>query len=477
MASTKRKTEDNYRDLAKKQNIAWLGPFPKNVHAVSEWRCSQGHIWQAPYNKIREGYGCPYCAGNAPKSKQEYELLAKIRGLTWLGPYPPNTHTATFWKCPCGFEWSAPYKTIRRSSLCPKCNNRLPKQSQDYRDLASSRGLKWLGPLTSTHKKTKWECQYGHIFSSRYYDISRGHGCPYCAGLTRKTMSEYADLAKEHSLIWIGPKVENTASKTGWQCSTCDSIWQATYNTILRGRGCPYCANRVPITERGYHELAKLRSIEWIGIQLPKNSDTKTHWRCSFGHQWETSYHNIKATNGCPRCTGRFPRDEDDYHNLASSKSFEWIGEILPAATDVKTIWRCSLGHEWEARYSDIHHKNSGCPLCINRVNGFPVSKIQRQLHQMLGGVLNYRFNRRAIDIALEIDGVKIAVEYDCWYWHQGKGESDLRRDAYLLKHAWRILRIKSSNKLPVREQLDAAITLLLSGETYAEIILEDWKD
>ena len=35
-----------------------------------------------------------------------------------------------------------------------------------------------------------------------------------------------------------------------------------------------------------------------------KNSDTKLKWRCSLGHEWEAKPSNIKIGKWCPECRG-----------------------------------------------------------------------------------------------------------------------------------------------------------------------------
>lgn len=109
-------------------------------------------------------------------------------------------------------------------------------------------------------------------------------------------------------------------------------------------------------------------------------------------------------------------------------------------------------------------------------VNGVYVSKPQLTLHAMLGGNLNYRVGRYAIDIALTMDTHRIGIEYDCQYWHKGKEKHEAKRDAYLIGLGWHMLHIKTNILLPTREQLDAALTLLVNGATYAEIVLADWR-
>ena len=74
------------------------------------------------------------------------------------------------------------------------------------------------------------------------------------------------------------------------------------------------------------------------------------------------------------------------------------------------------------------------------------------------------------------IGETKIDLEYDCWHWHQDS-QKDRRRDEFLKSQGWKILRIKSSHKLPTLEQLKESINKLISSDrTFTRIVLDDWE-
>jgi very-short-patch-repair endonuclease len=104
-----------------------------------------------------------------------------------------------------------------------------------------------------------------------------------------------------------------------------------------------------------------------------------------------------------------------------------------------------------------------------------PVSQNQRRLARMLGGELNRRIGRLAVDVALERGGVPIAVEYDGWYFHGALQDRDEARDRAMIAAGWRVLRIRSAYMLPAEDQLEAAIGRLLAGEERVVLTLPDW--
>jgi very-short-patch-repair endonuclease len=122
-----------------------------------------------------------------------------------------------------------------------------------------------------------------------------------------------------------------------------------------------------------------------------------------------------------------------------------------------------------------VSGNKSSCPNCVDRVNGRKVSKPQKELWTILGGQLNHAVGNHTVDIALTVGDVKLAVEYDSWFWHGGQDKADRERDRQLIAKGWRVLRIKSNNLIPSLGKLKSAIRRLLAGKHFAEITLDDW--
>ncbi|MCK4393503.1 DUF559 domain-containing protein, partial [Candidatus Bipolaricaulota bacterium] len=132
--------------------------------------------------------------------------------------------------------------------------------------------------------------------------------------------------------------------------------------------------------------------------------------------------------------------------------------------------------HEWEARYIDIQ-AGRGCPTCVDIVNGARVSKLQRQLCDMLDGRINVACGPYRIDVAKEINGEKIAIEYDSWYWHGGREDRDRTRADYLMVKGWRVLRILSNKTLPTLDVIESEIDKLIAGSSLVNLVLSDWGE
>lgn len=296
------KNPDDYHKLAHAHNFEWLGPEVKNVNSKTSWRCEYGHEWKSVYANIQQGYGCPVCGGSLRKQPSDYEGLAKLRGFEWLGPIVPNNKSRTNWRCNNGHIWQAPYSSIQQGNDCYYCQKNTRKFVSDYQEIARQRSFEWLGPeVSDTQTKTYWKCSVGHIWQATYSKLKLGRGCPYCANRIPKDKSAYQKLASKLGFKWIGSEIVNTHTPTFWQCRY-GHQWTATYHSLDTGKtGCPYCAGNMPKKPKDYYALAQKLKIKWLGPEV-SNVMEKTWWECSRGHKWHSPYSMINSGYGCPKC-------------------------------------------------------------------------------------------------------------------------------------------------------------------------------
>src|SRR5258708_7224363 len=236
------------------------------------------------------------------------------------------------------------------------------KRADDYRQMAAARDCAWVGDLPySTALETTWECFNKHRWNAPYSSLRQGRGCPFCSGKARKTETDYCRLADSNGYEWIGAFPRSTSRKTRWRCSQLHE-WEASYQSVQQGTGCPFCAGKLPKTEDDYKALGIRRGIWWIAECLPASTASHTEWSCAKDHRWLASYNQISRGRGCPVCASNSPKTAQDFADLAERRGFTWMGQEV-VSVRVKTWWRCALGHEWEAHFNSIQ-QGSGCPKC-----------------------------------------------------------------------------------------------------------------
>lgn len=301
------------------------------------------------------------------KTPEDYRKLAESRGFVWIGILPHTIVKKTRWECSKGHIWFGRFNDIQNGVGCPFCAGVTRKTEKDYHTLAQSRGFEWVGKRrpVNTKTKTRWRCPAKHVWETTYGVILMGGGCPICYGNLPKTKEDYHALAEKRGFHWIGKNLpKGNKAKTRWECSR-EHIWVTNYSGILRGRGCPVCSNRIPKTPEDYHSLAQKTGFRWLGPKV-SNTGIKTWWECEYHHCWKIPYNSIQQKHGCPFCVNKVPKVPADYHLLAKKKGLRWLGPEI-STTKIKTWWKCLHKHKWETTYDGIRNGN-GCPFCSNRV-------------------------------------------------------------------------------------------------------------
>ena len=85
------------------------------------WQCCDGHIWDARYNTIQQGYWCPECAGCKKKSIEDCHKIAEFKGGKCLSTEYINSASKLIWQCSKGHIWNCNYNNIKFHSWCPEC--------------------------------------------------------------------------------------------------------------------------------------------------------------------------------------------------------------------------------------------------------------------------------------------------------------------------------------------------------------------
>lgn len=112
---------------------------------------------------------------------------------------------------------------------------------------------------------------------------------------------------------------------------------------------------------------------------------------------------------------------------------------------------------------------------------GFPTSKPQEKMFKIINNKYstakgNIKVGSYLLDVLLKKNKVKLAIEYDCWYWHTPY--IDNRKNEFLFEKGYKILRIKSGKGMPSKDLLFYNISKLLQKNVqYSEIIMNDWNE
>ena len=185
-AGSIKKTISDAHNLAEKRGFKFLSLVFKNTATKYLWKCTKSHEWNAQYSSISQGIGCPHCAGVTPITKENAHNLAESRGYKFLSTEFKGVVNKYRWECSEGHEWNALYNHIKNGKGCPHCAGSIPKTISDAHNLAEKRGFKFLSLVfKNTATKYLWKCTKSHEWSAKYSDVQSGTGCPICCDNNR----------------------------------------------------------------------------------------------------------------------------------------------------------------------------------------------------------------------------------------------------------------------------------------------------
>ena len=384
-----------------------LGFDPKTLTLGSDkkvwWKCSKGHEWQASISHRSQGRGCPYCSGRKtlkgysdlqtinPAVAQEWNY-EKNNGLT-PADVTPNSDTKAWWKCSKGHEWQATIGSRNRGSGCPYCSGR--KVFEGYNDLQTvdptlakewnyekNNGLTPTNVTPSSNKKVWWKCSKGHEWQATINSRNDGCGCPVCSSERKTSFPEYAIV---YYLKKYGLEAIHTYKEKGYELD----IFIPSKNIAIEYDGYLWHKNRtkqdLEKNQKCLNDGIKLYRIR-EGLHLLNDSSSdyvvhKTQKDLSFVLEKVLSEiigmsilvdlnRDVIAIENLRELTEKENSLLFSNPKVAKEWNHEMNGNLKPehfaSNSNRKVWWKCSKGHEWQAK---ISHRNggSGCPYCAGQ--------------------------------------------------------------------------------------------------------------
>ncbi len=149
----------------------------------------------------------------------------------------------------------------------------------------------------------------GYIWTPTPHSLLKGHGCPKCAGVKRKTHNEFINELKAiNDKIIIISEYIGDKRQILCKCLIDDNEWYSTPNNLLRGEGCPICGakSRAEIVTKSNDEFVhQLKEINDNIIPLSKYQGRSKEVDCQCskcGHIWQSTGDKLLSGYGCPVC-------------------------------------------------------------------------------------------------------------------------------------------------------------------------------
>lgn len=271
------------------------------------------------------------------------------------------------------------------------------------------------------------------------------------------------------------------------QCDICGKIINREYRRYLEEHTynidvCQKCAmhKTTIVVEENYGVKFALQHPDILERVKQTNL---SKYGCEHPGQNKEVKEKIVSTN-LERYGTKTPFESDEVQKKIEKTNMEKYGVVNPSQSPIireKVRQTCMerYGVEYISQVKEFREKATST---LAKNGCVRTSSQQIQLYEIIkrkyfDAELNYPFSSCSLDVYLEINGVKIDCEYDCWYWHQDK-QRDIKRDKFLQSNGFKTLRVRSGHLLPAEQELFNAIDYLVNTEHhFKEIILSDWKE
>ena len=394
------------------------------------WRCriNQKHVWeQSITNRVRKGYGCPFCAGRLTLAEESFAALFPALASELhpsknndFNPYEcrPKSNKLVWWKCDKGHEWQQTINyRVSHGGSCSICRrhenslaNKYPEFAKEWHPTKNI-GLSPYDILPSHKKRVWWQCkndpshEWEVMVSTRVFSKT---GCPICSKHGTKatdflTLDKYSPSLSEE---WHPIKNEalapsqvkaNSSQKVWWVCQIDPTHeWEsAIRNRALQNKGCPFCAkNRVSIKNSLVQRFPEIAS-QWHptknnglkATDFSYGSHKRVWWQCQKdkSHEWQATINGRTQRNRveCPVCNSLLvvhPEIASQWHPI---RNLTLQPDQVPRASSKKVWWKCTENpeHEWKASIKNRTVLGVGCPHCAKEKN---VIRLSEKLYDLV---------------------------------------------------------------------------------------------
>ncbi|MEU7883801.1 zinc-ribbon domain-containing protein [Microbispora bryophytorum] len=324
--------------------------------------------------------------GPKPEPRQKLSALLAGQAIEVIGhpnlspaDLPPKSNRKVRWqRSVCTHTWITAVSNRTAGRGCPMCARE--KRAASRAMAPSERSLLALRPNLASEfiknidrpdfapaelrlgsqQRCVWRCRdCGHIWEASVANRVNGRGCPDCANRSRSGLRYQVRRSQTTAAAawpWLPSEFvanltlpgrgldslsANSTCRCLWRCSICSHEWEATIvNRGSKRSGCPICANeRVADARRRPQSgasLAELRPdlssqfLENLSVpgrgpeRLKAGSNDICRWRCSRGHEWQTTVAARAAGSGCSRCS-----------SMGKSRFEYEVAELVSAATEL----------------------------------------------------------------------------------------------------------------------------------------------
>ena len=430
------KTIEDMRRIAKGRGGKCLSKVYVSAQAHLLWECAQEHRWKARPNNVIRGSWCPHCAGIAPKTLEDMQVLAKERGGRCLSDHYVNSQTKLLWECIEEHQWESPPNRIQQGQWCPECSAGLGERicraffEQLFGKRFPTRWPRWLVNRRGNRMELDGYCEALKLAFEHQGEQHFSTKTQYLKTVEALRKRQEDDTCKvkvceEHDIILLAvPEIPyrlaigEVKAFIKAACLSWGVDLPRDFDTKAVDLRAAYCASRARRCLQEMQAIASKRGGTCLS-EAYVNAKTKLLWECKQGHRWEMAPSRIRQGGWCARCAGTYRYTTiADMDMLAQERGGHCLSDRY-ANSHTRLLWECAKGHRWEATPNSVQ-QGSWCPACKGRVK-VTISDM-RALAEAKGGKC----------LSDEYAGVNRKILWQCAKGHKWKAATkDIRRGSW----------------------------------------------
>lgn len=431
----------------KRDDVEYVSGYV-NTKKKAAFKCKKHNlIFENTPERILKGAMCPLCRKEKPQynklTKEEINKRIFHLKVEMIGEYI-NSKTPTSFKCKiCGNTFTSKYELVKEWKIagCEKCSNKT--NSKNWEDKINNRinklnlkKSKYVKIVSYDENCEKIKCQCllcREIYETSYYSLVNGCMHKVCASIISQSHLRFTKEEVIERTKMFGNKIHidfsnylSSDSLLDCKCEICGHKWKAKQKNLVRGRGCPVCAQKKRDQSKYkpldyYKEL--LDEMNLIVVSDYVNATTPVTLKCKVcGNEFESTLTYISNTSiGCKICSQEKYRVQklNDFTEILFSKNptIKIIGDYIDMSTP--TAFLCSKCNKIFERTPHDLLKSCTCPNCTtnSKLEYFiklylDINGIYYKLHHTFdglygvnGGLLSYDFYLPEYEFLIEAQG------------------------------------------------------------------------
>lgn len=228
----------------------------------------------------------------------------------------------------------------------------------------------------------------GLTWRNQVTQVLKGAGCPTCSEKLRRAKISSSNAASEQdvqdgvseihggevTLLRYAGRVSRVKSE--FRCLRCCLEWRTEASTVLRGHGCPNCANaaiarKTSARRRLAESLVRERIAKAHGdavsmVEYAGTASGHSTFRCSDGHEWRATASQVyRLKTSCPVCAGQGRLTHQQVQERLDERHDQTIELVAYGGSVMASSSFCCkcCGHSWQTTADNVMNK-SGCQRC-----------------------------------------------------------------------------------------------------------------